>query len=421
MKVVRTIISGLAYLFALLLPWQTKLILRPNPLNYNEVSLYVWELVLMLLLICIFVYKLQNRQFRFKLAIKKINISSYLLLAWNLFILISICFATDKLLAWNYYFIFLLGLGLWLAIKDRILNLNRFKIIISFLLSLGLQAILAINQFLLQNTWACKYLGLSFHNPGTPGTSVVETSAGRWLRAYGGFDHPNILGGAIVFALLLSAYYIINLPGRDNKKRWRSSLFFWLVYLLSLAALIFSFSRAALLAYLSALVIFAVFYITKKFWTRLAKLVALFILSLLLIFAISLPFKEIWSNRLQITGRLEEKSVSERQEYIYQASNLIRQQPYFGFGRGNYVSSLNIEEAYPQPVHNVFILAWAETGIFGFLSFVLWLFYSIKKTGSTEIGAGIIVALVILMFFDHWLWSLPFGVVFFWLVLALIW
>jgi len=421
MKMLKKIISYLAYLAAFLLPWQTKLILRPSFSNYNEISLYVWELVLVFLLICVLFYKLRGGHFKFKITLRKITLPTYLLLAWNLFTLISIFLASDKLLALNFYFIFLLGTGAWLVIKDRKLDIDRFKLITSFLLSLGLQAILAISQFLLQTTWACKYVGLSFHNPGASGTSVVETALGRWLRAYGGFDHPNILGGAMVFALLLSAYYIINLPSRDNKSRWRSSLFFWLVYLLGLAALIFSFSRAALLAYFLALVLFAVFYITKKAWNNFAKLCALSILSLILFIAISLPFKEIWFNRLQLVGRLEEKSITERQTYIYQAADLIRQQPYFGVGRGNYVTKLDVYDAYPQPVHNVFILACAEIGVFGFLAFVLWLFYSVKKTGTTEISASFILVLAILMFFDHWLWSLPFGVVFFWMVLALIW
>ncbi|MFA5163605.1 MAG: O-antigen ligase family protein [Patescibacteria group bacterium] len=421
MGALKRIIVYLSYLAVFLLPWQTKLILRPSFSNYNEISLYVWESVLVILLLCFAVYKLKYGQIRWKLSIKGIGLPVYLLLAWNLFTLISIFFASDKLLAWNYYLLFILGIGLWLFFQDKGINLSRFKIVVGLLASLSLQAILAISQFLLQTTWACKYLGLSFHDSGLPGASVVESSFGRWLRAYGGFDHPNILGGVMVFVLLLSAYYIINLPDRGSKSRWRSSLFFWLAYFLGLSALLFSFSRAALLAYLAAMFIFAVFYITKKAWNNLAKLAALAFLSLVLCGALCFPFREIWFNRWQASGRLEEKSINERQTYLYQAANLIRQRPYFGIGRGNYVANLGDEESYPQPVHNVFILAWAEIGVFGFAAFALWLFYSLKKTSATEVGAGFIVALAVLMFFDHWLWSLPFGIIFFWLVLALIW
>jgi len=35
-------------------------------------------------------------------------------------------------------------------------------------------------------------------------------------------------------------------------------------------------------------------------------------------------------------------------------------------------------------------------------------------------AAVILVALVVIMSFDHWLWSLHFGVLFFWLVLGII-
>ena len=49
---------------------------------------------------------------------------------------------------------------------------------------------------------------MAVHKAEELGTSVVETVGAdglgeRWLRAYGGLDHPNILGGILAVALLL--------------------------------------------------------------------------------------------------------------------------------------------------------------------------------------------------------------------------
>ncbi|MCX6798024.1 MAG: O-antigen ligase family protein [Candidatus Falkowbacteria bacterium] len=431
----KKIITYLSYLLLFLLPWQTKLILRPDFSNYNEIGLYAWEIILIILVLLFLIY---NFKIIFKAPeMKKIPVYLWLLAIWELFTFVSIFVAPDKLLALNYYFLFLLGLALFSIIKSKDLDIPRPKLTLAFLLSLSFQAGLAITQFLLQTTWANKYLGLAYHNPGLAGTAVIETASGRWLRAYGGFDHPNILGGVMLIGLLSAAHYIINLPRGEREKKTETeysklrikpwpTLFIWVFYLLGLMALYCSFSRTAWLAYGAALFILAIFYIKEKAWPNLGKLFALVILSTVLIFSLNSCFHELSFTRLTGQGRLEAKSVSERQEYLAQAATLIRSNYLLGVGRGNYVKSLSVNNLvtptdYPQPVHNVFILALAEIGIFGFLSFVAWLFYTIKKTSARALGAGIFIALIILMFFDHWLWSLPFGLVFFWLVLALVW
>ena len=79
-----------------------------------------------------------------------------------------------------------------------------------------------------------------------------------------------------------------------------------------------------------------------------------------------------------------------------------------------------------QPVHNVFLLVWAEIGIVGLLGFLGLLGYlgwsALKRFWKEEdyISLPLLLALVIIMMFDHWLWSLHFGVLWFWLILGLI-
>jgi len=78
-------------------------------------------------------------------------------------------------------------------------------------------------------------------------------------------------------------------------------------------------------------------------------------------------------------------------------------------------------------VHSVFLLAWAEIGIFGLGFFIALIIFSFVRllrrrdyaASRNDIKTAILAALIILMCLDHWLWSLHFGVLFFWLVLGL--
>ena len=74
-----------------------------------------------------------------------------------------------------------------------------------------------------------------------------------------------------------------------------------------------------------------------------------------------------------------------------------------------------------QPVHNVFLLVLAEIGVFGFLFFVslfLYVFYQAIKI-KDGFAVALLIALMILMMFDHYFWSLHFGMMFLFFVVWL--
>jgi O-antigen ligase len=82
------------------------------------------------------------------------------------------------------------------------------KIALWFVISLVPHAILAVAQFMTQTVWASKWLGMAAQFPGNLGVSVVQTATGRFLRAYGGFPHPNILGGWMAVGLVISVWLL---------------------------------------------------------------------------------------------------------------------------------------------------------------------------------------------------------------------
>ena len=66
MRFLQKIIESLLLLFVFLLPWQAKLILRPEINNFNEIGLYLSHLVLLLALIFFFIYQLKKRSYLYR-------------------------------------------------------------------------------------------------------------------------------------------------------------------------------------------------------------------------------------------------------------------------------------------------------------------------------------------------------------------
>ena len=424
MRLFQRLTETFLLIFVFLLPWQTKLILRSSGSNFNEISIYVSQLVLLLALISFFIYKL---------GVKESNRPTpaiwYFLGGLELFVLISFFFAPDKLLALYHYLLFLGGIGLFYLVREGINReayeescLNRTRIVYVFLFSVFLHSVLGIYQFLSQSSFSFKYLGLASHDPYIAGSSVVEVLSGRWLRAYGGLDHPNILGGVLVAALLLSAFLLARKKIINSQVQMWGVILLFFSYFFALVALFFTSSRTAWSAYLIGMIVLAVALIKKEDRWVIGRFCALSFFSILLLLLAAFPYKELVFTRFQAEGRLEKISISERQESIMEAGAIIQKNPLFGVGTGNYVKSLALIKSGDnvQPVHNSFLFIFAESGVFAFVSIILFIFFLAKSKRSENFSLAIIVSMFVILMLDHWLFSLPFGILFFFLILGLI-
>ncbi len=427
-KFLRKTTEYLIYLLVFLLPWQTKLIFRSSETNYSEISLYLSNVLLLLILLFFLILKIKekNRSGENRPII-------YSLCALALFMFFSIYFAPDKVLAFYRYFIFLNGVSLFFIIRagtkqrnyqDTIIN--KTVLIYTLLTSILFQASLGIYQFLTQSSFAFKYLGIAEHNPATLGTAVIETANGRWLRAYGGLDHPNILGGVLALSLILAAYMLAKEKILTTRKQIRASAFLFIFYFISLYALFFTFSRAAWLALAAGYLTLLIIFIVKKDKWLLSRFIALLFFSAVLVTIAAAPYQDLLMVRLDAESRLEQKSITERKAYIVEARNILQKSFLSGVGIGNYGVVTSRANDYQkavwdyQPVHNTFLLLWTECGLFSLLSFLIFIFFLIKN-GRREIFAfAIIIPLLVLMLLDHWLISLPFGIFFLFLLLGLI-
>ena len=420
------------YLFVFLLPWQTKIVVRPEATSFNEISIYLSQIVLLALLVAFFVWQLLRHQDE-----EPASPLWLALVGLEIGVLVSFFFAPDQILAFYHYAVILVGIGLFYILRSTTVShnyedcrLDANKILASFLLSMFLQAVLAVYQFLNQYTPVSKYLGLAAHHAELAGTAVVETASGRWLRAYGGLDHPNILGGVLAICLIIAAYWLVKRQMIRSAREMALSAALFVFYFVALAALFFSFSRSGWLAFLFGLVVLAItFWRLHDKWL-VGRFLALVFFSALMLFIIAFPYRDLALARTagvhDAGARLEQLSLSEREQGWQEALTVISQHGLVGVGVGNYSRFLAISDSYArspffyQPVHNAFALLLAQSGIIALLSFLAFLIFLIKKDRRAVFGGAVLAALVIIMLFDHWLISLPFGVLFLFLVLGLL-
>jgi O-antigen ligase len=267
------------------------------------------------------------------------------------------------------------------------------------------------------------------------GASVVETLDGRWLRAYGSFPHPNMLGGWLVLGLasIISLLTQANSkqPTGDKKKKFLFTINYLLLTIL-VFGLLTTFSRSAWLAF--GVVLVAVILIrpgrsedpmdirrtVPKQWDSSAspqndgfKLLALTILTIATFAAL---FPQPFLTRINADNRLEYKSTSERQASLSEGWKIIKKHPILGVGVGNYGLAVHRDidstkpSYYYQPTHNVFLLIWAELGLVGLLLIAYCLYLIAFKNRETLLYIGmLLLPLLIIATLDHYLWSLYSG------------
>ncbi|XOU94066.1 MAG: O-antigen ligase family protein [Candidatus Kerfeldbacteria bacterium] len=417
------------YVFIILLPWQTRWIWHEELLNgqyweYGSFSLYAVDIILIIIVILAL---LISRQKVF-VTIKKYWV---IILSFLLLIFASSLIAQNKEISWFWFGKVLEGILLfWLVLK---IKFDWHKLAGAFIISGVIQAGLGIYQFVIQKVFANKWFGLAEHDPSILGDFVIETSSGRWLKAYGALPHPNILAGWLVICLLILIGVFMTAKMGQRKYIWQRT--YSLVAMgIMFFALILTFSRSAWLVFVLGFLILFAIYLWQKNKDRLKVIGISGLLILLIVITTVFMLPEVWQTRLE-GGRLEEMSSVERSEYYTEAGDLFKRHWYKGAGIGGYTGALydidTTHEAWDyQPVHNIYLLAAVELGIFGVAIFLVLLFWVAKSLYEAifkekdinnwhSIMLVLFISLIVIGLFDHYLWSLSFGSMFFWLVMGL--
>jgi O-antigen ligase len=263
-------------------------------------------------------------------------------------------------------------------------------------------AILAVWQYGAQEVVGSKWLGIAAQNPVDQGVSVVEVGARRVLRAYGGFPHPNILGGWLAYGLVALGFLASQIKEQKIRRLLAACAVLFSI------ALIFTFSRSAWIS--AAIVVAGTFVVLwRKAWT-LAEKTRLFLIPIAVILAVAgsvFLTRDVIAVRAQSETRLEMKSVDERSASLAAAWKLVGEEWWLGQGQNTAILALDRAGFPIIPPHFVFLLILLETGILGSLGVALllarWLTRS-EALGLLSLGAVLPLALL-----DHYPWSIWAG------------
>ncbi|MBU3901479.1 O-antigen ligase family protein, partial [Patescibacteria group bacterium] len=318
-----------------------------------------------------------------------------------------------------------------------------------FIVGAALQSAVAVGQFLTQHSLGLKFFAESPLSPDLAGVAKIVVDGEKIIRAYGLVPHPNILAAMLMVALFGLVWLFINsslLPERSPVQRdgvegqnpstryarsgskWGKGLFLMSIFFLLSAALFFTFSRGVIIVG-GVLFLAWLAYLWCDAMNRRA------ILGIFLLFAICYSFLAIiyWpyiSSRYDLTSLPESQSVALRSFYNQKAIKMIWQAPLLGVGQGNFTTALRRVVSLPdwqyQPAHNIYLLVATENGPLALLAFLAFLFFTLKsawqyrKKLSASCLLFIIGCLLLIGFFDHFLWDLQQGQILFWLMLGIL-
>ena len=251
-------------------------------------------------------------------------------------------------------------LGFYIAKNKISLSMIHYPLSIAVVYS----SLIAVTQFLKQASLGGVFwwLGERTFNAGTPGIAKAIVNGQLIMRPYATFPHPNVLAGFVLVSLILI--------GVRSKVLGVRKILRWLAIALGIVAISISFSRSAwLVGLLSLLPIVYCLLPTRR---RLIIIPSLILLCLIGVFYLGpqISADEAFSQRLQL---------------IKTAWLMIQAAPLVGVGLSNFIVRLpdfwqiTGFTYWLQPVHNIYFLVVAETGLVGLLIFLWFLFLTYKK------------------------------------------
>ncbi len=399
----RPILFGAAWRLAIfLLPWQTRWLHGASLAGWpwEQGSWAVYASWLLLLATIVLGYKKIEIKIRDKHFWMPVSFG-LLVFAANLIFSSSI---TATLQWWIQ--VALLGMFVWTLWRAKV---RARSVACMFVASLIPQAVLAYWQFAVQRANAIKWLGMAFHSPKELGTAVVEFGLFRYLRAYGGMPHPNILGAWLALGIPAAVH-----AGWSSAKK-SVALFYATASAVISGALVLTFSRTSYAA--AAVGVGALCYVmvrrrkTGQYNLQFGMLAVVCCLLFALVVAVSQ--REVVMARTQEQNRLEAKSLDARSQSLKEGWQIFLRHPILGSGPNAElvdVWSLRRDQntklqRSPEPLespHNAFLLMLADFGLLGsvLMAYLIW---RARKCLLRVWPA--ILPLVILAWFDHYLLS----------------
>lgn len=395
-------------LFVFLLPWQTHLLLFGGTIlggdavsPFTLIKLYATELLVVAAGIAALVVKKDrpviDASYRVPIALACVVF---------VFATLSALWSVSPVLSYGMLLHLFCALLFFVLLLDKHLNLK--PILLAFGVGLLAPALLGIWQYAVDTSPASTVFGLAARDASALGDAVTVASDGaRQLRAYGSFSHPNVFGGYLAVGMLALVGAVTN--AHEKEKRLLLG-----VALLLTVALVFTGSRSAILGLFLGMGLAGL--VRRMRSTRHARIVVIPIAIVVIAGALlGSFFAPNLAASIRGGGATEDRAIAQRVAQYHDYFRTLDGNIFLGNGLGTYVVKAYNEHACTgwdcQPVHNVPLLIIGELGIVGALIVVSWSssidrinFARFPRRDATIAFAMGNVVLVIL-FFDHYIWS----------------
>lgn len=316
----------------------------------------------------------------------------------------------------------------WLSLRFLVFQLTAFLIMILVVSAvkdyrqLQLLVTLAVIGITVAALYGC-YQGIVGVEVKTSQTDLtLELNQGMPGRIYSFFDNPNAFAGILVMAMPLTYALVL------NAKTWYGRGAALVSLALCALALAQTYSRAGWIGFAVTIVVFVLF------WNW--RLIPVLIVAGLCCLPI-LP--ESIYNRILSIGSKEDGSTNYR-FHIYEATfRLLKDYFLQGTGLGSNVLHNTLKlyppmynGAYPVHTHNLYLQIWAETGIFGLLTFLGAMIHQGKNAvkacvSATDrrvklmIGAAVSgICGILVMGLAEYVWFYTRSLYLFWFIFAVI-
>lgn len=376
--------------------------------DYLIPTLYIQD-ILVLFIILFWIFGKETKQLLH--VTKKVeNRHIALLLIYGIFVFLSVLVSSNQVVSLVSWVRLVLYIFLVIFMVDNF-DRSEVKVMVKILgINVAFLGILSFFQFINQSSVFNNYLILGeqpyyFSNKDVVKENVLGFSK---VPAYGLFRHPNILGGYLSLALILVLDHVYK-----QKSKIRKNIF-TAIFLAGFVGLFLSLSLTSWVSFLIGLFLY---YRAKKTKVRSVWAKVFFFIVFLSLF---LPLL----NGISFISK--NPSFYRRSDLLTSTYTIINKNPIFGVGYNNLTSQLEKYGFYTkdvrfnQPVHNIFVLTFVETGVFAFGLFLTLLLFAVRKTlKNNSVIFILLLQILFLGSLDHYLVTIHQTQLLFWIVVGL--
>ncbi|MBP9719125.1 MAG: O-antigen ligase family protein [Candidatus Levybacteria bacterium] len=339
-------------------------------------------------------------------------------------IIIGIFFAKNQPVA-LYGFVKVLEMGFFGWYTSRVVGktIAINHVVVAFGLGAVFESFLAISQFYSHGSLGgvFYFFGERTFSSLTPGIANASISGQLFLRPYGTLPHPNVLAGFLLIGIIF-----ITMQWKQFGKNMR--IFALSVLFSAVIALLLTLSRTTIFLFFLLSFFSIIFFLRHPEHQRGSRKILRFTQNDKILWGIGGLgivgglgiFGSVLIGRFMSTSFLEEAFVV-RADLFKNAWWMISNHPFFGVGLMNFLVRLPSYQhtysyyQYLQPVHNIFLLIFAEIGVIGF-SLILYLLYKTLRhvyyASVTPVRLACLLMLISIFFlgmFDHYFLTLQSG------------